>query len=400
MAGMRASDYDIEEVRQVFGGSAKIPRDCVAALRSDDTRTFAMTGPGAWSKGQMGGLNDNVDRLWVAEGWELILYKDHGLTGYSQKFHCPSRGRLDRNHTSLLGDTQIWNFPEMEGTSSCELRYFGYTATQVAVCWSGDMGSRSRAITFIPGEYSDLPDWADDDFNYIYVPEDVKVFAYSTSRFRDKEYHLTPGTHRLDDIDAKNAIGSLKVILPDWELVKKEMLWGRAKERALDRVIVGAPMRNYGCGELGASFEFEDSEGSEHSIEWHVGGEVSVTTGASVEVSSGVVTGNVYAESTVSVNSDYGESENQSRSRAMSAAVEYSCPPHSGARVEAIIHRSELSLPVRETWRDPDTGRISVRQYDVKSKRGIRSEPNAYPLPLNGKIGTCPHCGQEGVRLG
>ena len=119
---------NLEPVREKFGGTAKIPAGTVAALRDDSNkRTFAMDREGSWSADQLEGLNDNIERLWVAEGWELEVFEHSGLRGWSHKYHSPPLNRV-------TGDLDmIWDQPRCEGGTSVRLKNLGYTRADVVL---------------------------------------------------------------------------------------------------------------------------------------------------------------------------------------------------------------------------------------------------------------------------
>ena len=391
----------IEEIRKQFGGSQKIPTDCVAALRDNtNKRTFAMTGPGSWSQDQMKGLNDHVEKLWVAEGWQLELWEHPGMTGGTDVYHCAAKGRLDRYDHDDLGGTYIWGRPDMKDASSVRLTYLGYTKEQVAIFWQGEMGSKSYSTTYIPGDCANIPSKDRDRFDWAYIPEEVSVTVYEHPNFKGKEWTLPQGVVDLNGIGARDKIDSIRVVLPKWELVSRVLLWDEATETKEDPSISKILLENYSCGELTQRVTLEDREGVSHRVDWGSSLSQSITVGAKFEVEVMGVTQGVSVSSTTALSFNYGESDAVTKWNGITTQIDVDCPPHSGIEASMITHRSERSLPVLETWRDPETSRTASRRYTLKTKRGINPSSRALPVGLSGKkISECPWCKAEGVRV-
>ena len=404
MTSRPTSALDLSHVRKVFGGEAKIPNGTVVALRSvSKKRTFAVKCEGQWTAGEMNGLNDCVEKLWVAEGWVLETYEHSGLTGKKYTYHCPPRGRLDRSHHTYLGGTHIWGRVPMKGVSSIKVYKLDYTVNDITILWTGDRGSKSDAKTLLPGDYKDLSSTFDDDANWIYAPKGLRVKCYEHNDYKGKEWLMRPGINDLKKINAYNEIDSIKIEQPDWKLVTKTILWKEKKERKLEPSISRFRQNNYGCGILTKTLTMYDNEGTEHSIEWAAGSETTVTVSASVEVGANGPVAASYSQSlSQSLSLEYGEGKTSFRERGLSVEVSAQCPAHSGIMGSLVVNRIETSVPVKEVFRDPETGRTCDRRYILKSKYGIEPESSVYPVKLNAEKGKrmlkkCPFCGKENV---
>ena len=400
MANMYPSPAIIEEIRKQFGGSQKIPSDCVAALRDNSNKkTFAMTEAGVWSLDQMKGLSDHVEKLWVAEGWQLELWEHPGMTGGKDTYHCAEKGRLDRYHHDLLGGTYIWGRPDMEDASCVRLTYLGYSKEQVAIFWQGGMGSKSYSTTYIPGDYQTIPSKDADRFDWAWIPEAVDVTVFEHAYYGGKEWTLPQGEVDLNGLGARDKISSLRVVLPDWELVSRIPQWDKATETKESPSVSKMLLENYACGDLTQSVTLEDKEGTQHWVDWSTSVGTSITVGVHFAVEVMGVTQGAKVESTSTLAFSYGERDATIRTQGIAAHVDVVCPAHSGTEASMLTNRSTRSLPVIEVWRDPATGRTSSRTYVLKTKRGIDTSSRAIPKDMPGtRISECPLCGAANVR--